>query len=130
MRKWGNKFQKCGHCVDFSLPAHPVACVSASLLSKPNSNCSVLKANAPMPGLVDQFFNDSTGMGPQAASKDASSIVKYAGLQLVESPMIKGKGLDITPVKPVPNSEEMSPVDSTPVGATKEKSSRDKKRAS
>ena len=83
---------------------------------------------APTPGLVDEFFNDSTGMGPETAAKDASSIVKQAGLHLVESPMVKGEGLNVTPYKPVPNSEETSPVDSKPVGASKP--SRDKKRAS
>jgi Mn-containing catalase len=82
---------------------------------------------APTPGLVDQFFVDSTGLGENGTSKEVGSIVKQAGLHLVESPMFKGKGLDVSPSKPVPGSEITSPVDSEPVGA---KIPRDKKRAS
>lgn len=79
---------------------------------------------APTPGLVDQFYNDSTGEGEAGEADLAQPIVKHAGLRIVNSPIVfspksDGKGLDVEPRAPVPNSEATSPVDSTPVGAPK-----------
>ncbi len=76
---------------------------------------------APTPGLVDQFFNDSTGVDEELGEENATQIAKHAGLHLVESPLFKGEGLDATPYKPVPASEKTSPVDSQPVGAVNNK---------
>jgi len=83
---------------------------------------------APTPGLVDQFFNDSTGIDVELGEENAAAIVKHAGLHLIESPLFKGEGLDTSPYKPVPGSEKTSLADSESVGA--HKTSRDKKRAS
>jgi Mn-containing catalase len=74
---------------------------------------------APTPGLVDQFFNDSTGVDEELGDVKADAIVKHAGLHLVQSPVLKGSGLDAKPYKPVPASEITSPADSEPVGIGK-----------
>jgi len=86
---------------------------------------------APTPGLVDEFFNDSTGTDDELGNENAGEIVKYAGLHLVESELFKGEGLNVKPYKPVPGSEETSPIDSQPVGPRPvSKVTREKKRAS
>jgi Mn-containing catalase len=77
---------------------------------------------APTPGLVDEFFNDSTGNEENEKEKEeeenaSAEIVKHAGLHLVASPLFDGEGLDISPTEPVPDSEVTSPADSSPVGA-------------
>jgi Mn-containing catalase len=73
---------------------------------------------APTPGLVDQFFNDSTGAGEEGENDSAiGSILKAAELEAVDSPIFEGAGLDITPTEPAPDSERTSKFDSTPVGA-------------
>jgi Mn-containing catalase len=73
---------------------------------------------APTPGLVSQFFNDSTGEEGEGESDLAGPILKAAKLEAVDSPIFDGKGLDITPTEPVANSEQTSKFDSAPVGAT------------
>ncbi|MGE0407343.1 MAG: manganese catalase family protein [Candidatus Korobacteraceae bacterium] len=83
---------------------------------------------APTPGLVDQFFNDSTGEGDEGETDSAASIAKAAGLHIVESPVFKGEGLDISPQEPVPDSEATSPADSTPVGANLTKKDKPKRK--
>jgi Mn-containing catalase len=70
---------------------------------------------APTPGLVDQFFNDSTGEEEEEESETVE-IIEHGGLHLVNSPLFDGDGLDVSPAQPVPNSEKASPADSTPVG--------------
>ena len=70
---------------------------------------------APTPGLVDEFFNDSTGEEEEEESETVE-IIEHGGLHLVNSPLFDGEGLDISPAQPVPNSEKTSPADSTPVG--------------
>ena len=70
---------------------------------------------APTPGLVDEFFNDSTGEEEEEESETVE-IIEHGGLHLVNSPLFDGDGLDISPAQPVPNSEKTSPADSTPVG--------------
>ena len=71
----------------------------------------------PTPGLVDEFFNASTGQS-QFGDKDARGPwTDSNGLHLVESEVQGGKGLSVTPYDPRPGSEKTSPVDSTPVGA-------------
>lgn len=71
----------------------------------------------PTPGLVDEFFNASTGQS-QFGDKDARGPwTDGNGLHLVESEMQGGKGLSVAPYDPRPGTEKTSPVDSTPVGA-------------
>ena len=70
---------------------------------------------APTAGLVDEFFNDSTGEEEEEESQTVE-IIEYGGLHLVNSQLFNGDGLDISPSQPVPNSEKTSPADSTPVG--------------
>jgi Mn-containing catalase len=72
---------------------------------------------APTPGLVDQFFNDSTGVGDEGETDSVGSILKAAELESVDSPIFEGAGLDTTPTEPTPDSEQTSKFDSTPVGA-------------
>jgi Mn-containing catalase len=75
---------------------------------------------APTPGLVDEFFKDSTD-GAAGKEGSAAEIVQSAGLKTVESPILGGgKGLHTKPTMPEPDSEETSPADSTPVGATRQ----------
>lgn len=71
---------------------------------------------APTPGLVDEFFDDSTGQGDEGEGELDDSIVAAANLEKVDSPIFGGKGLFTTPAAPHPNSEVSSEVDSTPVG--------------
>jgi Mn-containing catalase len=74
---------------------------------------------APTPGLVDQYFNASTGEGEEGT--DQRGPWNTDGLHLVESRVIQGKGEDLMtePYQPVPNSETTSKADSTPVGDKK-----------
>src|SRR6202451_3170908 len=60
---------------------------------------------APTPGLVDQFFNDSTGVGDEGEKDSVGSILKAAELESVDSPIFEGAGLDTTPTEPTPDSE-------------------------
>jgi Mn-containing catalase len=76
---------------------------------------------APTPGLVDQYFNASTGEGAEGEKDVAGPWNEGNGLHLVESEVDGGlernnEQLDTNPYDPEPNSEETSPVDSTPVG--------------
>jgi Mn-containing catalase len=71
---------------------------------------------APAPGLVDQFFRDSTGEGGEGETDSAGPILKAAKLEEVESTLADGEGLDNAPADPVPHSEQTSKFDSTPVG--------------
>ena len=74
---------------------------------------------APTAGLVDEFFNDSTGTDEETGSDDGQieSILEAAKLKKVDSPVFGGDGLNVEPDTPVPNSEKTSKADSTPVGA-------------
>jgi Mn-containing catalase len=71
---------------------------------------------APTPGLVDQYFNGSTGEGEEGS--DVRGPWNSDGLHIVDSRVITNQGEDlmVKPYEPVPNSETMSPADSTPVG--------------
>jgi len=82
---------------------------------------------APTPGLVDEYFNDSTAAkngGGQLDGDLAGSIAQTAGLKVVESPVFGGKGMHIQPTQPKPGSEVTSKADSTPVGAKPVRSER------
>ena len=76
---------------------------------------------APTPGLVDQFFNASTGTDPEGEAKGAAPWNSGHGLHLVESDLAEvkqrgGENLDTKPYMPEPGTETTSPFDSTPVG--------------
>jgi Mn-containing catalase len=91
---------------------------------------------APTPGLVDQYFNASTGEGFEGEKDVAGPWNEGNGLHLVNSDMdgardSKAEKLNVKPYDPKPNSEVTSPADSTPVGEflgqakKKQKSARD-----
>ncbi|HEY3927802.1 MAG TPA: manganese catalase family protein [Candidatus Koribacter sp.] len=75
---------------------------------------------APTPGLVDQYFNASTGDGDHGESDHVGPWNSEHGLHIVSSVAWDGKdgknGLDVRPYSPKPMSETTSRVDSTPVG--------------
>ena len=71
----------------------------------------------PTPGLVDQYFNGSTGESQYGETDFRGPWIDADGLELVESEVKGGEGLDVTPYDPEPGTEKTSPVDSTPVGA-------------
>lgn len=71
---------------------------------------------APTEGLVDEFFNDSTGGADEGAGEMVDPILAAAALNKVNSELFGGKGLDISPEMPVPGSETTSEADSTPMG--------------
>ena len=83
-------------------------------MAKPRFSIGLI---APTPGLVDQFFNDSTGAGDEGETDSVGPILEAAELESVDSPVFDGAGLDITPTEPTPDSEQTSKFDSTPVGA-------------
>ena len=71
---------------------------------------------APTPGLVDQYFNGSTGESDEGETDHIGPWNSGHGLHLVQSELTGGEGLDVSPYDPQPGSEVTSPVDSTPVG--------------
>jgi Mn-containing catalase len=85
-------------------------------MDKPQFSIATIE---PTPKLVDQFFNASTGTGPEGAKDFTGPWNSGNGLHLVESEIEGGKGLDTKPYNPQPGTEKTSPVDSTPVGAYK-----------
>ena len=85
-------------------------------MNKPQFSIGLI---APTPSLVDEYFNDSTGEGDEGDTDSAGSIVQAAGLKKVDANGAGGGGLDVSPKKPVANSEQTSEADSSPVGAKK-----------
>jgi Mn-containing catalase len=72
---------------------------------------------APTPGLVDQYFNASTGEKDPSKKDEKDAPWNHgSGLQLVNSQIKGGEGLDVTPYDPEPGTEVTSSKDSTPVG--------------
>lgn len=72
---------------------------------------------APTPGLVDQYFNASTGEKDPTKQEEKNAPWNHgSGLQLVNSQIKGGEGLDVTPYDPEPGTEVTSSKDSTPVG--------------
>jgi Mn-containing catalase len=71
---------------------------------------------APTPGLVDQYFNGSTGEGDEGETDHIGPWNSSQGIHLVQSEITGGEGLNVKPYEPKPGSEVTSPVDSTPVG--------------
>jgi Mn-containing catalase len=83
-------------------------------MEKPSFAVGIIE---PTPGLVDQYFNGSTGESQYGEADYRGPWNDANGLRLVESEIKGGKGLDVQPYDPQPGSEKTSPVDSTPVGA-------------
>src|SRR6202046_580438 len=77
-------------------------------MSKPQFSIGLI---APTPGLVDQFFNDSTGVGDEGEKDSVEPILEAAELEAVDSPIFEGAGLDTTPTEPTPDSEQTSKFD-------------------
>jgi Mn-containing catalase len=73
---------------------------------------------APTPVLVDEYFNASTGDGDEGESDMRGPWTTTNGLRLVESQLLKGKGLTIEQVKGVAGSEERGKQDSTTATTT------------
>jgi Mn-containing catalase len=73
---------------------------------------------APTPGLVDQFFNASTGDSQYGDTDFKGPWNSGVGLHTVQSDVVDSQGerLDVKPYDPQPGSEKTSPADSTPVG--------------
>jgi Mn-containing catalase len=87
-------------------------------MEKPRFSVGLIE---PTPGLVDQYFNASTGESQYGESDFRGPWNEANGLTLVESEIKGGVGLNVTPYDPEPGTEVTSPVDSTPVGAYKSK---------
>jgi len=83
-------------------------------MEKPPFSIGIIQ---PTPGLVDQYFNASTGEGDEGESDQSGPWNKGNGLHLVESDIVgrKGENLNTKPFAPQPGTEITSPADSTPV---------------
>jgi len=82
-------------------------------MQKPRFAIGIIK---PTPGLVDQFFNASTGEGQDGSKDYVGPWNQEDGLNLIDSEMTGGTGLHVAPYRPQPGTEDASAVDSTPVG--------------
>ncbi len=82
-------------------------------MDKPQFSVGIIQ---PTPGLVDEFFNASTGESQEGDTDQAGPWNEANGLHLVKSEIEGGKGLTVTPYDPEPGTETTSPFDSTPVG--------------
>lgn len=83
-------------------------------MEKPPFSIGIIK---PTPGLVDQYFNASTGADEKGNTDQKARPWNHeSGLHLVHSEIEGGEQLNITPYDPQPGSEVTSPMDSTPVG--------------
>ncbi len=83
-------------------------------MEKPPFSVGIIQ---PTPGLVDQYFNGSTGESQYGETDYRGPWIDANGLTLVESEIRGGEGLDVAPYDPEPGTEKTSPVDSSPVGA-------------
>ena len=82
-------------------------------MEKPQFSVGIIQ---PTPGLVDQFFNGSTGESQYGETDFKGPWNSGNGLHTVQSEIKGGEGLDVTPYNPKPGTETTSPIDSTPVG--------------
>ena len=81
-------------------------------MEKPPFSIGIIQ---PTPGLVDQFFDASTGEGEEGT--DIKGPWNSGnGLHLVQPKSVSDSGLNTKPYDPQPGTEKTSPVDSTPVG--------------
>jgi Mn-containing catalase len=83
-------------------------------MEKPTFSVGIIE---PTPGLVDQYFNGSTGESQYGEADYRGPWNESNGLTLIESEIKGGKGLNVAPYDPEPGTEKTSPVDSSPVGA-------------
>jgi Mn-containing catalase len=81
-------------------------------MEKPPFSIGIIE---PTPGLVDEYFNASTGES-EAGEQDQLGPWSRDGLHLVESEIVNGEGLNTEPFTPQPFTEVTSPMDSAPVG--------------
>ena len=79
-------------------------------MEKPQFSVGIIQ---PTPGLVDQFFNGSTGESQYGEADFVGPWNHSNGLIPVESEIKGGEGLDVTPYTPEPGTEVTSPIDST-----------------
>jgi Mn-containing catalase len=70
----------------------------------------------PTLGLVDEFFNGSTGESQYGETNFKGPWNSSNALHPVQSKIKGGEGLNVTPYALEPGTEKASPVDSTPVG--------------
>ena len=82
-------------------------------MEKPQFSIGIIQ---PTPGLVDEYFNASTGESAVGETDHVGPWNEGSGLHIVQSEIVKGEGLNTKPYKPEPGTETTSPVDSTPVG--------------
>jgi Mn-containing catalase len=84
-------------------------------MDKPPFSIGIIQ---PTPGLVDQYFNGSTGDGNEGESDHVGPWNKGNGLHIVQSDVADATGekLNTKPYMPEPGTEVTSPADSTPVG--------------
>ncbi len=90
-------------------------------MDKPRFSIGIIQ---PTPGLVDQYFNASTGEGDEGESDHIGPWNKANGLHLVQSDVAMqepGEKLNTEPYMPQPGTEVTSPADSTPVGEAENK---------
>jgi len=92
-------------------------------MEKPPFSIGIIQ---PTPGLVDEYFNGSTGESDEGETDHTGPWNEGSGLHLVDSEVVNGEGLNITPYEPQPGTEVTSPVDSTPVGPNGNKVSAEK----
>ena len=82
-------------------------------MEKPQFSVAIIE---PTPGLVDQFFNGSTGESQYGETDFKGPWNSSNGLHTVQSEIKGGEGLNATPYAPKPGTEKTTPIDSTPVG--------------
>jgi Mn-containing catalase len=73
---------------------------------------------APTPGLVNEFFNGSTGQGDEGDVDVNGPWRRMYGLRSVESNLVNGEGLSIGEVDGVPGPEERGKQDDAPKTTT------------
>jgi Mn-containing catalase len=73
---------------------------------------------APTPGIVDEYFNASTGDGNEGESDMHGPWMSRNGLRAVESQMAGGKGLSVDLIDGVAGPEERGQQDSAPRATT------------
>src|ERR1700749_4978002 len=82
-------------------------------MEKPPFSIGIIQ---PTPGLVDEYFNASTGEGDEGETDHVGPWNEGNGLHLVQSEVVEVEGLNTEPYEPEPGTETTSRVDSTPVG--------------
>jgi Mn-containing catalase len=117
LNSWGPGSQGSKQALQFLMTREitHMRAFTAALDSMENSQFAV-GIIQPTPGLVDQFFNGSTGESQYGETDFKGPWNSGNGLDTVQSEIKAGEGLDVTPYDPKPRTEPTSPVDSTPRG--------------